>query len=538
MARRRDQYKENKPNESSVLHYVERMLHNADFHDMVFVCGDQQVEVGACRMIMAARSPVLESMLIHSGMEESRLARIHLPAIDPQAMRICVEFLYTDVVQGTSWQGILSAMKVVEAAMFFLLVRLERLAITYMHTTSFRSQTEDEEWVSNIVAAYNLGVHLFPAHLSKKYKGLRNMSNLLDKFRVYVQNRLGCSTENLFSKCRRERFIHRNLSEAAFLHVIEHSLEHPLTEYFTFLHVVRWTALRYVLSDAAIQEDELEDILNRCIPRSLDLLSSSTIVDIDDERVRWVLGLLSRWLSQTLPTFPLNFAMISTDILCRFIEPLHIIPEVTLFSTYRMQALSRADLSWDPLGHASNYCIDSDDNSVISSDGRKHFTGFARCGTYISVAKDTFSKWEIAVLTPCSKFRIGFYIHRPDMPLDFFQTSWQVLGEECGSWALGNDGKLYSMDFAGTKGVAEYVNPLEGEVVVQVQLKPQKKGSCSFSINGKAAGMAWKNIPFRNHIAYPAVSLLYPGKVQVRRVWHKWMEGPSERLYSSSLEDC
>lgn len=526
--------------EHTMLEDMRRMLRNEAFHDIVFVCGEEEEEIGACRMFVASRSPVLESMLLSSGMSESKLARISLPEIEPSTMHICIEFLYTDAVQEGSWRSILSAMNVVKAAMFFLLKRLERLAIAYMHITSFRDRYEDDEWNTGIIAAYNLGLELYPAHLSNQEKSLLNMSNLLDKFRVYVQNRVGWSTEKLFSGCSRERFFYKHLSEMAFIYTIQTPArtmsQQPLTEYFSFLHLVRWSASRLVLSDPSICEDELEEVLNRCIPRSLDVLSSNIVLDVDEPHISRYIKLLAKQLAMFLPSVRLQFNKIPTDILCRFIEPLQVIPRLTLMRAYRAQALSVTDLRWDPLGHAQKYSIDNNDMTVITCS-KKTFEGFARCNTYLSTTNTTFFEWEIAILIPCEKIRIGFYIYRPT-DTRILNYDGLALGDEKGSWALGEDGCLYNDNFESGKRSRAYVDSFHGKegTVVQVHLHMANK-QCSFTINGEEAGVAWNQIPFGSHMVYPALSLKKPGKAQVRMIHHSWMEGPSKRPRLSNLEN-
>lgn len=512
----------------------------AAFEDVVFVCGYEGAEIGACRALVASRSPVLKSMLLTSGMAESGETRIYFPDIEFDCMRICLEFFYTDSVENTSWSSALLAMKVVKAAMFFLLARLEGLALSYIDNTTISAEKKDAKWCEGLIPSYNLGIQLYPAHISSKDQNdnaseLCNLRSFLDTFRRHAKSKIaGCSNEQLFSGCKHERLFYECISDQALAHFIEGSPvdTNPLSQYFSFLHMVRWSASRLLMADPSIDEEELEDMLNKCFPRCPqvmgNMLSSCTdIQSLDDANVSRLMKLIADPLVHCLQIIPLNIAEIPTHVLCRFMEPLDVIPSSTLLRAYRCQAFDKPDLQWEQPCYGNSYKVDPGNRKVICSKGQG-LKGFAKCSIQLNATSHAFFDWEIIILSACKEMKVGFCLCKPSFKAS--NRTLQVLGANPGTWALCASGSLRHTNFSSETCSSQYADAFQDKkVTIQVHLNLASR-SCSFSIDGKDAGLAWSDLPICGETTVcPAISLGKRGIAKVQMVHQSWMDPPTNK---------
>ncbi|KAI5068862.1 hypothetical protein GOP47_0017207 [Adiantum capillus-veneris] len=532
-------------NPPTLLKDISRMQNDEAFLDMVFVCGteEEEEEIRACRILVAARSPVLQSMLLTSGMVELHLTRVPLPHIHPTAMRVCLEFFHTDSVQQSSWPNIFIALQVLKAAMFFLIEPLQILALAYISSFSLLDK-KDAEWWTSHVTSYNLGIELIPSHSQNDEMPLHGgccMGTFLKDFRTKAREHLvGLSHVKLFSGSDYERRFYKELTEPALFHfkqgVHEHECRNGFSQYFSFLHVVRWSSYRVVVKDPAIDEGKFEEVLNKCFPQSTQemrsMLTSAIASPLNDTDISRYMKHLADPLAECLKRAPIDFDKIHSHMLCRFIEPLDIVPPSILLAAYRCKALHGPGLRWDELAHGTQYKLDEYYCDVISSNSST-LKGFARCSTSVYPAVDSFFDWEIKLWSPCSVLRIGFCVCKPTFKVS--ECSSNVLGDRENSWALDADGFLHS---CGNKSSTRYVDPfVKTDAVVRVHLDLVNK-SCSFSIDNKDAGVAWSNFLLHDsHAIYPAISLVAPGKAEVRKTNHSWMDHPSKRTCPSTAHD-
>eukprot|EP00250_Pteridium_aquilinum_P009849 c18977_g1_i1 orf=41-547(+) len=146
---------------SSIAEDLRKVLGDTRFCDILFICSDGQ-EVPALRMLVAARSPVLQSMLLTSGLAETKLGRVRLADIRGPVMHACIEFLYTDGVQDSSWPEPLDeAMEVAAAARFFLIPGLERHCVDRLAAGIAHIEVPSLSLAGEIIRAYNLGTKLY-----------------------------------------------------------------------------------------------------------------------------------------------------------------------------------------------------------------------------------------------------------------------------------------------------------------------------------------------------------------------------------------
>ncbi|MCO5607387.1 hypothetical protein L7F22_061583 [Adiantum nelumboides] len=525
----------------TLLKDIERMHSNDAFWDMVFVCGTEEEEIRACRMLVAARSPSLQSMLLTSGMAESYHARILLPDIHPAAMRICLEFFYTDNIQQSSWPNIFVTLQVLKAAMFFLVKPLQILAVAHLKTVRLRDN-KDAEWWASLVTSYNLGIELISSHSPNETvssNGVCCIKTFLLDFRKEARMHLaGLCDVKLFSGSKYERRFYKDLTEPALCHFIQGhydcEFKNGFSEYFTFLHVVRWSAYKVVAKEPSIDEGNFEKVLNNVFPQTTKemgtMLSSAVTVPPNHTVISKYLKLLADPLGECLKRASIDFNEMPSHILCRFIEPLNVVPPSTLLAAYRFHALCRPALCWDHLAHGTQYKVD-DAPDLISCSSSK-LKGFARCSTFLYPAVNAFFDWEIKIWKACSELRIGFCVCKPTFRVS--ECNSHVLGDDDMSWSLDANGFLYNR---GHKSSARYVEPfVKYGAIIQVHLNIVDQ-SCSFSIDNKDAGVAWSNLQLPdNHAIYPAVSLVSPGEAGIQLINHSWMDHLSKRLCFSTSQ--
>ncbi|MCO5604740.1 hypothetical protein L7F22_058910 [Adiantum nelumboides] len=491
---------------ATLLKDIERMHSNDTFWDMVFVCGTEEEEIRACRMLVAARSPVLQSMLLTSGMAESYDTRILLPDIHPAAMRICLEFFFTDTVQQSSWL----------------------------------TDNKDAEWWASLVTSYNLGIELISSHSpAVSSRGSCRIETFLLDFRKEVRTHLaGLCDVKVFSGSKDERRFYKDLTKPALFHFIQghHECEfrNGFSEYFSFLHVVRWSAYRVVAKEPSIDEGSFEKVLNNYFPQATKemgtMLSSAVTIPSNQTVISKYLKLLADPLGECLKTASIDFNEMPSHILCRFIEPLNVVPPSALLAAYRFQALCRPALCWDHLAHGTQYKVDLSPN-IISCSSLK-LKGFARCSTLLYPAVNAFFDWEIKIRKQCRELRIGFCVCKPTFRVS--ECSLHVLGDDGLSWALDANGFLYNR---GHKSSARYVKRfVKDGTIIQVHLNIVDQ-SCSFSIDNEDAGVAWSNLQLPDdHAIYPAVSLVSPGEAGIYLINHSWMDRSSKRLCFSTSQ--
>src|SRR4051812_32542078 len=76
------------------------LLNNPKYSDIEILCGEKTILYG-CRVILAARSEIFESLL-YNGMKESYERQISFPTIDSSIMKVILEYTYTGSIKEES----------------------------------------------------------------------------------------------------------------------------------------------------------------------------------------------------------------------------------------------------------------------------------------------------------------------------------------------------------------------------------------------------------------------------------------------------
>lgn len=488
-----------------------RMMGDPCFSDMLFLCGPTQEELPASKLLVAARSPVLESMLLKAGMAETKLSRILLPAIDLSTMRICLEFLYTNTVQQSSWvEGFEAPMMVIAAAKFFLVKKLEQIALSHLDSIIPAYQKWGTCYLVDVIKAYSYGVKLHLSHLDM------HLHSVLHRLMI------GCIDNRSCWKLE----CYKHLSEQALVHLLQNldayleDENFPVIEYVRFLLVIYWSSSRLpLLSDGSPQvQKRLEDTLEDYLPWNtnvelLDLLNAPQMSSLDANAVEFM-KLLAEQLSGYLQRFPVNISMIPLSVLRDVIEPLKIIPRPMLMTAYRQQAQSKADVRWDEFLHSKNYTIERGDATVISCNS-DILQGFASCKMFADTFRIVSFHWEVVILTPCEKFRIGLCWGEELIRSESYSND-PLWDHEHYILALNSDGTLLE------RGITrQYCDAFQGQkgVIIGVHFYTF---ACSFSINGKVMDVASYMQWLSDEKLFLTVSMQKPGRVQIKTGTDDW----------------
>lgn len=516
---------------------LRRLLLQPDLHegftDLVIVCTGGE-ELPAMRGLLAARSPVLESMLTVKDMAEAGSGRIHLPEMESATMRICLEFFYTDTVQHTSWtpeHGALHLpMQVIAAAHFFLVDALQHVALSHLLAiTSWIShdlhQTiepgELSSWLSatpglveEIILVFNLGINLFNvcAPCANLHEILKRLGRILD---MYLLLQVPEGTD-----------YYKHISRAAMAHLLQNQVfpwgDVSMWEYGRFQHIVRWCGFQLLKDESMseLKEAVVQNTLHSMLPdwryseMSAGDAGDSLFVDIRrpvlDGTSQEVVGALAipvaTWLSTVCKLY---FDTIPSAIQTNVIEPL--LPDGVLSSADKQQASDWwEDLRWDTSNSPENDGKrleggHGNDSVIVFSCEADHFAGIAPCNLCRIFPGRTTLTWEIKILRSCKYAMIGFALARPRKHGEKFEEKKEW------SWSLDSFGVLQRA--GGQTRQCDDGFGVRGESV-RVRLDMQAR-SCAFFVNGRDVNALITNLPVTGQV-YPAIYMRKPGRVQVR----------------------
>ncbi|KAI5075847.1 hypothetical protein GOP47_0009923 [Adiantum capillus-veneris] len=516
----------------SMLQDLRRLLGNPPSTDVIFLCGKERQQVPAHRLLVSLRSPQLQATLLRSE-NHAQPCHIELPHIDASTMRICIEFFYTDTVREESWLDFQSFVEVIAAAKYFLVAKLEDLAITHIE---YQLITHDEQKVQQpafdrgLMKAYNRAAFLYRSHPS------RPMQKMLEQMVAHIR------WASRYWKLRRFEFEFeplQHLDQDALVfylqniklwqHVPSNRADVYRLEYQKFYTLLLWCASQYVYGCKA-QEASFAYAMDSAIGHFLpwygefdvqDFLSAKSANNhdhMDTSKLELIQALRDQVLS-CLEKLDGGLFRLSPTVMSGIIEPLGLLPDSMLLTAYRLQALNPGDLHWDDFGHYNNYRLVDSGLDVLSCETDR-FEGFARCSMPIGLPGHMTFAWEVLISEPTDHLRVGFCLKRNLLPKEYDRF---LLGDCAWSWALSSNGNLYH----DSKRVrARYCSHFHSrnEVKVGVHLNLNER-TCSFSIDGVVQSIAWRDLPKHERV-YPAVSMQSPSRAQLRMIFADWMINP------------
>ncbi|GBC08013.1 hypothetical protein RclHR1_07860007 [Rhizophagus clarus] len=470
------------------------LINNPRYYDIEILCEDEMKLYG-CRMILAARSEVLHSLL-YNGMKESYEKQISFPKINSSVMKMILEYLHT----GSIKDEMLTKDNIIE----------------FFNAADYFQLSDLQEFIKKI----------FKNNLEKDYA-----NNCLPELLSKVVKTMSLTEDNIFLSLLIEKIsiIPLNIIEFGRLSIeglqcllsctYEKKIPFATPEYDVFRYCAI-LAVKKISSDNAYN-----DIIKR-LPTSeqlkqleqfeqLEQLGSLNSVQLekkfitDHQKVAKVLESLIEFI---------DFRQIKSEILVNIIEPLGIISDKTILNIYRFKSLlsksNNSGIRGIPIYRFNNTNLVFDESgcgsNLIIEDGGKVVQAPISCVTHQSARANVILdnngifEWDVIIEKTCKYIYVGV-CSTENFSYESFagnqSTGW-VVGS-CGS--CGNSGKWSNLN---------YCPSLKDGTKITVHLDLYKK-TCSFTINGEKYSdvLGWNDFPSK---LYPVVSLYHPGRLRIQ----------------------
>ncbi|CAG8441102.1 6310_t:CDS:1 [Acaulospora colombiana] len=462
---------------SSLAKDLKLLINNSVYSDLKIVCEDNETLYG-CRAILAARSEVLDKLLFN-GMKESKQNEIKFPEIKSCAMKIILEFLYTDEVNYTAFTPN-NIIDTFHAADYFQLPDLQDQLVEYV---------------------------------KKELNGGNNNQVLAPELLSNAVRKMSASAENDLIKLLTEHVALISLDTVKYGELSFQGLQCLLSQTFTTKEpfaTPEYTVFRYTVIQAAKHvSDEASYLFEKRLP-ALSKIDEAHRFDDDQSKYEEIRETITEILSSILPYIDLR--RIDVNVLADIIEPLGIIPVNVLLDTYRFQAkekrslapirgtpLYKWDLQWDIRARGINLVL-RDENHIVESP-KSGQSGHHNIRANKMISGEGIYEWDVTIEETCTYAWVGVCTERG---LDYSLFA----GQQSCAWVLGSSGKCYHNNI-GTNYVAEFGNGTN----ITVHLNMTDK-TIAFSINGIRYPnvSAWKNLPSK---LYPVASLNPPGRIRI-----------------------
>ncbi|KAI5080208.1 hypothetical protein GOP47_0005687 [Adiantum capillus-veneris] len=482
------------------------MINNPACSDIQFITQDGN-KVWANKAILAKASPLFSAMLTNGVTLDSTSPSVPLPSIPSAALFPVLEFLYTGSSSLSLFPlSVSSAPLVLHAARFLLLPDLEQSVSSFLanslHSRLSQNSITPSDAPSYLSQALDMSVPHTHGVLSK-LTSLIPAAFLLDPNTI-----AGFSQEALSFFLEKTR---------------NGSLQFDGGEYPRLRCVLLWCAA------ISMASSELTELLSNYLPLSEELALASkyqcallkNLKHFRDD----LKSALEPWLSH------LDLFRIHPDALTETFVPLDIIPHAYLMHVFAFQCHFSKDMIY--LRWKSQAAADSnmpmqisvlDDGHSIKcrlkgDDMARSFTRvrtpgsmtsrlsmpprFARAELLITPAMRSY-EWDFVIEKESSFMAVGFCSEQA-LAMENSSTIW--LGYEPFGWVLYHTGELFHDNKLGSPYGTKF--GVGSRVRVHVDMV---YFTCRFTVNDKAYGIAWKDIP---HRIYPAAALTFPGKIRI-----------------------
>ncbi|CAG8513532.1 11606_t:CDS:2, partial [Acaulospora morrowiae] len=444
---------------NSLINDLRLLINNPRYSDLEIRCKDNSVLYGN-RAILAARSEVFERMLFTRS--EASDKQVSFPKIEASAMKIILEYLYTETVLERDITTN-NAFETLHAADFFQLENLQDFISECYKKMCEKEGNENKS----------------PELLSK---AVQLMSPLADNG---VINYLADSV----AKIPLDSIEFDRLSLQGLQCLLSKRNEKKIfasSEY----SVLRFT----ILSAARKVSQEAFSILEKRLLLWSEIKKLATSIS----------DLITPVIEH------IDFRRINGEILAKVIEPLNIIPYNKIMGSYRFQICEKSplseyygspqisDIKWDKNGCGPGLNISNDGYTVSASQNTNSHVN-VRTSDLMSSGTHEF---HVLIEKSCTYAWVGVCDERLD--LSTFAGSQQY------GWVLGSGG-FYTNK--GLYGISKIPDFHQDNVEIVVHLNMNNK-TVAFSVNGTRYPpiTSWTNLPSK---LYFVASLKYPGKFKI-----------------------
>lgn len=224
----------------------------------------------------------------------------------------------------------------------------------------------------------------------------------------------------------------------------------------------------------------------------------------------------------------LDLFRVHPEILMRVIEPMGLVHAPYLLQCVRLQAVFSEHmirLLWKDGACPSHFAI-KEEGCVLENTCSSGKFGFGT--TELPITSSTgICEWDVVIEETCPFLGIGFcsvqgIVHA--------RSDYSWLGNRVYGWILSCNGRLFHNSKPAKDSRTRYAPKFGNGDRVRVHLD-WASHTCSFTVNGKACGVAWENIP---PDVYPSVTMQPPGRVRLEVVGVTYIKTIHE---SFQLED-
>ncbi|CAG8450602.1 5246_t:CDS:2 [Paraglomus occultum] len=471
-------------------------LNNPRYSDLKLVCEDDVLY--GCRALLATRCEMLDRLL-YNGMRETNANEILFPTIKCAAMKVILEYIYTDKLAPDS-------------------LTLENTVISYAAADYFMI-TPLQDHILNFIDS-KLGMQTTDYAVDLLSKALEAMpdAELVNRLFYLLSKYIACSP---LSAIDSKKFTSRSLQALLSLTIHDKTIFFATDEYDVFRYIMIWGALEV--------SPDLASLLDSNLPRSDHMKDFTEWKQrdniINDRSFQLFLNKFTDIISPVCQY--VDFRRIQAEVLQDVIEPLDIIPKETLLETYRVQARNKGPLScrrgdpkavplptavselatsstlrWDEQFYWDKFkCGDkliiSANSTLVETNSRCQ--GHQSVSAKLPIGDNGVYEWDFVIVRTCGVMWIGLC----GEGIDF----GKFLGTQ-NAWVVGSNGTKYNPPaFSSQYGVAFGDN-----TTVTIHLDMNQR-TCAFTINGVKYENAFTDLPDK---VYPAASLRYPGKVRLQ----------------------
>jgi len=437
--------------------------------------------------------------LLYNGMRETNANEISFPTIKCAAMKVILEYIYTDTLAPES-------------------LTLENTIIAYAAADYFMITPLQDHILNSPDSTLPTPTPASALDLLSKALEAMPDAELVNRLFYLLSRYIVCSQLTAIDS---KKFTSRSLQVLLSLTMRDEAIFFATDEYDVFRYIMIWGALEV--------SPDLASLLDSNLPRSnhMNDFTEWTQTDniVNDQSYQVFLNKFAGVVSPVCQY--VDFRRIKAEVLQDVIEPLDIIPKETLLETYRVQARNKGPLSCRrgdpkavPLPTAISELATS---STLRWDEELHWDKF-KCGDKLMISAnnalaETHSRcqvhqsisaklpicdngvyeWDFVIVRTCSVMWIGVCTEGIDFG--------KFLGTQ-DAWVIGSNGTKYNPPASSSQyGVA-----FGDGTTVTVHLDMNQR-TCGFTINGVKYENAFTGLPAK---VYPAASLRYPGKVRLQ----------------------
>lgn len=461
------------------------IINNPAFGDVVLITKDGD-RLWACRILLAARSPVFQNMFMNGVTVESTSSEVRFPSIRTHALLPILEFIHTGALSkyGLSLRN---SVDVTYASRYFLLSTLEKLAISFLSAQS-------------VVSLCNgLGRDLPQLLLSAVDMLSLDMDKHILNLLVEAVTCFSQQGENVagFSQEAMRVYLDMTRSDAMQLSAAEYVRLRCLLMWFA--HRISVAAAEALSVYLPLEQPEIVD--SGCG-------ADASLLSACETYQNALAALVRPWIPNV------NFRRIHPRMVAEFIEPLGIIEPSHLLQIYRFHATFAKDLYL--LRWSSGICPPHfslhEEGSVVECSNEAKTCSFVTTGAPLTRTAGVY-EWDFVIERLCHFMGVGFCSANALKECEAFR-SW--LGYKSYGWILCCTGDLHhdSMSF---DDKAAYASEFGEGARINVRICMEKR-TCEFKIDNQICGVAWENIPDE---VYPAVTMQFPGRVRIEAARHR-----------------